>query len=187
MRWWTPATTMVTAQARALCGPSLATEREEGQSAQRPRLCGPSLATEREEGQRSRFNCPKGIGVLPNGDLVVAKLLRRDGAEGPGESAREQATSRQDEREALKAADLLRVDVLLELCLAVFAETLTVFTPIESLVWAHQEGPEETRRIATDYFARHARQIKMQAKETMQLLKKRPLDGYHELVEALCD
>ena len=61
----------------------------------------------------------------------------------------------------LKAADLFRVEGLLKHSLVAFAQGLTVFTAVRALVWAHQQGPEEARPIATDYLVRHGRQIKV--------------------------
>ena len=40
-------------------------------------------------------------------------------------------------------------------------EGLTVDTAIEQLVWAHSDGPAEARKVATEYFVRHFRRIRV--------------------------
>ena len=58
-------------------------------------------------------------------------------------------------REVLKAADMLRAEGLLKHSLEAFGGDLTVHTAIEHLVWAHQVGPEEARRVAMAYVVQH--------------------------------
>jgi len=61
----------------------------------------------------------------------------------------------------LKAADLFRVEGLLEHCVEAFGRGLTVNTAIEQLVWAHSDGPAEARTVATGYFVRNGRRIRV--------------------------
>ena len=61
----------------------------------------------------------------------------------------------------LKAADLFQAEGLLKHCLEAFGRGLRVGTAVEALVWAHAEGPEEARRMATEYVAAHAKAIKV--------------------------
>jgi hypothetical protein len=65
------------------------------------------------------------------------------------------------EREVLKAADLFRLEALLEHCVEAFRRGLTVDTAVEELVWAHLFGPAEARAVATEYFVRNGRRIKV--------------------------
>jgi hypothetical protein len=83
-----------------------------------------------------------------------------DGGKSKGDG--EEATRRQVlEREVLKAADLFRVEGLLEHCVEAFGRGLTVNTAIEQLVWAHSDGPAEARKVATEYFVRNCRRIRV--------------------------
>jgi hypothetical protein len=59
----------------------------------------------------------------------------------------------------LKAADLFRLEALLEHCVEAFRRGLKVDTAVEELVWAHLFGPEEVRKVATEYFLRNGRRI----------------------------
>ena len=61
----------------------------------------------------------------------------------------------------LKAADLFQAEGLLKHCLEAFGGGLTVGTAMEALVWAHREGPEEARRVATEYVVAHSTVIKV--------------------------
>jgi hypothetical protein len=65
------------------------------------------------------------------------------------------------EREVLKAADLFRLEALLEHCVEAFRRGLKVDTAVEELVWAHLFGPAEARTVATEYFVRNGRRIKV--------------------------
>jgi hypothetical protein len=61
----------------------------------------------------------------------------------------------------LKAADLFRVEGLLEHCVEAFGRGLKVNTAIEQLVWAHSDGPAEARKVATEFFVRNCRRIRV--------------------------
>jgi hypothetical protein len=65
------------------------------------------------------------------------------------------------EREVLKAADLFRLEALLEHCVEVFRRRLKVDTAVEGLVWAHLFGPVEARKVATEYFVRNGLRIQV--------------------------
>jgi hypothetical protein len=65
------------------------------------------------------------------------------------------------EREVLKAADLFRVEGLLEHCVEAFGRGLKVSTAIEQLVWAHSDGPAEARKVGTEFFVRNCRRIRV--------------------------
>jgi hypothetical protein len=65
------------------------------------------------------------------------------------------------EREVLKAADLFRLEALLQHCVETFRRGLKVDTVIEALVWAHLFGPAEARKVATEYFVRNGRRIQV--------------------------
>ena len=65
------------------------------------------------------------------------------------------------ELEVLKTADLLRAEGLLQHCLESFRVGMTVATAVEELVWAHQEGPAEAREMATDFFLRNRKAIRV--------------------------
>jgi hypothetical protein len=65
------------------------------------------------------------------------------------------------EREVLKAADLFRLEALLEHCVEAFRRGLKVDTAVEALVWAHIDGPAEARTVATEYFVRNGRRIRV--------------------------
>jgi len=67
------------------------------------------------------------------------------------------------ERAVLKAADLFRVEGLLEHCVEAFGRGLRVDTAVEQLVWAHNHGPAEARTVATEYFVRDVRRIQVGA------------------------
>jgi hypothetical protein len=83
-----------------------------------------------------------------------------DGGKSKGDG--EEAKRRQVlEREVLKAADLFRLEALLEHCLEAFRRGLKVDTAVEELVWAHLFGPAEARTVATEYFVRNGRRIKV--------------------------
>jgi hypothetical protein len=88
-----------------------------------------------------------------------------NGAGGDGEKSKgdgKEATRRQVlEREVLKAADLFRLEALLEHCMESFRRGLKVNTAIEALVWAHIDGPAEARKVATEYFVRNGRRIRV--------------------------
>ena len=58
---------------------------------------------------------------------------------------------------------------------------------VKQLVWAHSNGPAQVRTVATEYFVRHWRRIRKEARETMQLLKQLPSDVTVELMESLVD
>jgi len=64
-------------------------------------------------------------------------------------------------RAMLKAADLFRLEALLQHCVESFQRGLTVETAIEQLVWAHNNGPEEARTVATEYFVDNCRRIRV--------------------------
>jgi len=68
-----------------------------------------------------------------------------------------------EELEVLKAADLLRAEGLLQHCLEGFGGGMTVATAVEELVWAHQEGPAEAREMATEFFVRNCKAIRVRA------------------------
>ncbi len=61
----------------------------------------------------------------------------------------------------LKAADLFRVEGLLEHCVEAFGRGLKVDTAVEQLVWAHNHGPAEARTVATEYFVHNSRRIRV--------------------------
>jgi hypothetical protein len=83
-----------------------------------------------------------------------------DGGKSKGNG--EEATRRQVlEREVLKAADLFRLEGLLQHCIEAFSRGLKVTTVIEELVWAHSDGPAEARKVATQYFVRNCRRIRV--------------------------
>jgi hypothetical protein len=65
------------------------------------------------------------------------------------------------EREVLKAADLFRLEALLEHCVEAFRRGLKVDTAIDDLVWAHLFGPAEARKVATEYFVLNCRRIRV--------------------------
>jgi hypothetical protein len=65
------------------------------------------------------------------------------------------------EREVLKAADLFRLETLLQHCVEAFGRGLTVDTAVEALVWAHLFGPAEARKVATEFFVRNGRRIEV--------------------------
>jgi hypothetical protein len=67
------------------------------------------------------------------------------------------------EREVLKAADLFRLEGLLQHCMEAFSRGLKVNTAIEQLLWAHSDGPAEARKVATEYFVRNGRRIRVGA------------------------
>jgi hypothetical protein len=67
------------------------------------------------------------------------------------------------ERAVLKAADLFRVEGLLEHCVEAFGRGLKVDTAVEQLVWAHNHGPAEARTVATEYFVRNGLRIQVGA------------------------
>ena len=87
------------------------------------------------------------------------------GAGGDGQKSKEdgeEATRRQVlEREVLKAADLFRLEGLLQHCIEAFGRGLKVNTAIEQLVWAHSDGPAEARTVAKEYFVRNGRRIRV--------------------------
>ena len=73
------------------------------------------------------------------------------GCKGKGAEG-EEATRRQTmEREVLMVADLFQAEGLLKHCLEVFRLSLTLYTAVEHLVWAHLHGPQEARTLATAY------------------------------------
>ncbi len=61
----------------------------------------------------------------------------------------------------LKAADLFRLEVLLQHSVEAFGRGLTVDTAVEELVWAHSDGPAEARTVATEYFVGNCRRIRV--------------------------
>jgi hypothetical protein len=65
------------------------------------------------------------------------------------------------ERAVLKAADLFRVEGLLEHCMEAFGRGLKVDTAVEQLVWAHNHGPAEARTVATGFFVRNGLRIQV--------------------------
>jgi hypothetical protein len=83
------------------------------------------------------------------------------GGNGAGGDGEEAAAGQVLEREVLKAADLFRVEGLLEHCVEAFGRGLKVDTAIEQLVWAHSDGPAEARKVATEYFVRNCRRIRV--------------------------
>jgi DNA-binding beta-propeller fold protein YncE len=84
------------------------------------------------------------------------------GGGGKSKEDGEEATRRQVlEREVLKAADLFRLEALLQHCVEAFGRGLTVDTAVEQLVWAHSDGPVEARKVATEYFVRNCRRIRV--------------------------
>ena len=84
------------------------------------------------------------------------------GEGGKSKGDGEEATRRQVlEREVLQAADLFRLEALLEHCVEAFSRGLKVDTAIEELVWARLFGPEEARTVATEYFVRNGRRIQV--------------------------
>jgi hypothetical protein len=56
------------------------------------------------------------------------------------------------EREVLQAADLFRLEALLQHCVQAFRRGLKVDMSVEELVWTHLFGPLEARKVATEYF-----------------------------------
>ena len=82
------------------------------------------------------------------------------GGTGEGEEA---AAGQVLERAVLKAADLFRVEGLLEHCVEAFGRGLKVNTAVEQLVWAHNHGPAEARTVATEYFVRNGLRIQVGA------------------------
>ena len=64
-------------------------------------------------------------------------------------------------REVLKAADLFQAEGLLKHSLEAFKTGLRVGSAVEGLVWAHLKGPEAARQIATEYFVRHGRRVRV--------------------------
>jgi hypothetical protein len=85
------------------------------------------------------------------------------GGNGAGGDGEEAAGGQELERAVLKAADLFRVEGLLEHCVEAFGRGLTVNTAIEQLVWAHSDGPAEARTVANDYFLDHCRRIRVES------------------------
>ena len=92
------------------------------------------------------------------------------GSKGKGKGKGKEAAGSEDEvgagrgaleLEVLKAADLFQAEGLLKHCLEAFGGGLTVGTAVEALVWAHGSGPEEARRVATEYVVMHAKAIKV--------------------------
>ena len=83
------------------------------------------------------------------------------GGNAAGGDGEEAAAGQVLEREVLKAADLFRVEGLLEHCVEAFGRRLKVDTAIEQLVWAHSDGPAEARKVATEYFVRNCRRIRV--------------------------
>ena len=65
------------------------------------------------------------------------------------------------ERAVLKAADLFRVEGLLEHCVEAFGRGFKVNTTVAQLVWAHNHGPAEEHIVVTEYFARNGRRIQV--------------------------
>ena len=63
----------------------------------------------------------------------------------------------------LKTADLFRVEGMLRHCLEAFGRGLKVDMSVEQLVWAHNHGPVEARTVATEYFVRNGRRIRVDA------------------------
>jgi DNA-binding beta-propeller fold protein YncE len=80
------------------------------------------------------------------------------GAGGDGEDATEGQVL---ERAVLKAADLFRLEELLQHCVEAFGRRLKVDTAVEQLVWAHTDGPAEARTVATEYMVRNGRRIRV--------------------------
>jgi hypothetical protein len=85
------------------------------------------------------------------------------GGNGAGGDGEEAAAGQVLERAVLKAADLFRVEGLLEHCVEAFGRGLKVKTAVEQLVWAHNHGPAEARTVATEYFVRNGRRIRVDA------------------------
>ena len=54
-------------------------------------------------------------------------------------------------------------------CLESFRGGMTVATAVEELVWAHQEGPAEAREMATDFFVRNRKAIRVRAWRRVRL------------------
>ena len=61
----------------------------------------------------------------------------------------------------LQAADLFRLEALLQHCVEAFRRGLKVNTAVEELVWAHLFGPVEARTVATEYFVRNGLRIQV--------------------------
>jgi hypothetical protein len=98
----------------------------------------------------------KGEGSKGKGD----KGAGGNGAKSMGDG--EEAKRRQVlEREVLQAADLFRLEALLEHCVEAFGRGLKVYTAVEDLVWAHLCGPAEARTVATEFFVRNVRRIQV--------------------------
>jgi hypothetical protein len=82
------------------------------------------------------------------------------GGTGEGEEA---AAGQVLERAVLKAADLFRVEGLLEHCVEAVGRGFKEDTAVERLVWAHNHGPAEARTVATEYFVHNFRRIQVGA------------------------
>jgi hypothetical protein len=65
------------------------------------------------------------------------------------------------EREVLKAADLFRLEALLEHCVEAFGRGLTVDTAVEALVWAHLFWSAEVLKVVTEFFVGNGRRIQV--------------------------
>ncbi len=83
------------------------------------------------------------------------------GGNGAGGGAEEAKRRQELAREVLTAADLFRLEALLEHCVEAFGRGLKVDTAVEELVWAHLFGPAETRKAATEYFVLNGRRIQV--------------------------
>ena len=81
----------------------------------------------------------------------VDKGMAGGGCKGKGAEGEEASRRQTMEREVLMVADLFQADGLLNHCLKVFRQSLTLYTAVEHLVWAHLHGPQEARTLATAY------------------------------------
>jgi hypothetical protein len=111
-------------------------------------------------GRGGGSSCGGGRGGCKGGKGDGGNGAGGDGGKSKGDG--EEAKRRQVlEREVLKAADLFRLEALLEHCVEAFRRGLTVDTAVEELVWAHLFGPAEARSVATEYFVRNAGRIQV--------------------------
>ncbi len=93
-----------------------------------------------------------------------SEYFRAASGNGAGGNGEEEAAGQVLERAVLKATDMLRVEGLLEHCVEAFGyfgRGLKVKTAVEQLVWAYNHGPAEARTVATEYFARNGRRIRV--------------------------
>ena len=83
----------------------------------------------------------------------------KEAEDGPGKEAA--GAGRAEVREVVQAADMFQAEGLLKHSLEEFRKGLTVETAAEGLVWAHLEGPEAARRIASEFVVANGRRIQV--------------------------